>query len=666
MIAEEASVSDEAARQIESEVIDELYKSTVGKLQSRREQYRGLAEESTPPEPGSTDRYKSYLDELRKEYRSEKQEKIRNKSFEHDKSARTPLDASFNGNLTVGNILPPPREAENGRLEPDPRGRDKETVIVRNEIRNRPAINTNGSSARAELTHEGFGNENGEGGRHPYSKQGDRLADNNSMKDDFLASRLSDRQARLGLGQAPTSRDAGNLPKDRSDTAAASFETRFRYDDTSKVESGDLLSSVRAPRDYGVTSQVDIKETSALYSEVMARKPACYSVQKDRGDIYQATTLAGGSDYESKGLSSPKPAYGQPRADSSDKKHYTWNDEKQTEEGPRFGREKSRDPFEDKLSHRIDDHGGRESPVATGRRELGKPPLRDRSPPLKDDFTQLRSDRGRIEGKTTGVDKGLASDRAKREDLIGRSPEYPSKDIDPASLLGKCKRLETENHILLKNNAELRRENSELKDKLAEQGDLSDLKDKIRELLDKNKRMELQLMTQHSSPLITPKTPMSQTHQFFGQYGKGADDSKVRGQSGEKLPNHHESFKHLPHTERRKLTRADPFEKQTGTKLKFADSVLGMLRQLVDLSQGDDECRHAWKILKNVVGEYVDLKRESKAMGGSPLLPKLNSTHSEHLDSKSTDRGRLKSEERNRWRERNYPKEPKNSGYHLG
>lgn len=671
MIGEEASVADEAARQIESEVIDELYKTTVGKLGSRREQFKAAAETGAPIDGASKERYKNYLEELRKEYKFEKEEKIRNKSFEYDKTSRSLQESTLNGNLANSNILASYKDAEINRLENDQRARDKETVIVRNEIRNRTATAGFGASARVELLQESRSEAVIHSYDRPEIKVSELSRDQLAKKEDVSGARMNDVGERTYKPHLASLEHREFNYKEQREEIPRYQEARYRQ---AGLSTEDLLESSRKQRetrDYLNTAKGSEQIDSGIRQpEIRSRIAESYSSQRGPRDIYQATTLAGGSDYDSKMASSPKAYNAGLGSDSSDKKLYNWNDDKSPEESKRFARDKSPDPFEDKTLQRYDGPSSKEQAPKEDRLDPARPPLRDRSPVAKDDMIPLQSERGRPELKNPGFDKLYHTEREKREDPRGKSPDLsplPHRDTDHTAMLGKSKRLETENHILLKNNAELRRENNELREKLNEKGNIQELKDKIRELTEKNRRLELQLMSQQNSPLLMPKTPQVQTHQFFNEYSATMDSGRLRGKSSENLHSHHESFKHLPHTERRKMTKDRDVDKVNNTRLKFADSVVGMLRQLVDLQQGEDECKHAWKILKSMVGEYVDLKRERKhSPGSSSFLQKNGNSTLEQSDYGRTERTKQRSEERNKWRERNPPTESRHLKSRLG
>jgi hypothetical protein len=669
-MAEDGSVSEEAARQIESEVVDDMYKTTVSKLSSRREQYKAVADTGQPAEGVNSEKYKSYLDDLRREYRSEKEEKIRNKSFEYDKSSRSHQEASFNGNFTMSNILGSNKEADSARLENEMRPRDKETVVVRNEIRNRAAFPINATTARSELLQENYGGDFNEFSERAIFKKSDHLKDQNGRKEDVDVLYSNDNLGKYHkIGHSAINLNEKDKKEIREELSG-NQNGRLRYEGLPKDEFGGSSGNIRDYRDYPNTSRVlETGENSRIPPDYLPRKEEIYEKQRDKRPIFNSTTLAGNSDFDSKVNASPHSYKNDLRSNSSEKKLYNWIEDKVTDDGHKYKREKSKDPFEDKPSHRNEAPPNRDIPMTSSRNEPTRPPIRDRSPQCKDELAALRSERGKFEEKGQTFDKLYYTEREKRDDSRNRSPDlspFPRVEPENSTIIGKSKRLETENHILLKNNSELRRENNELKEKLKDLDDINQLKDKIRELTEKNRRLELQAMSQQSSPLIMPKTPSVHTHQFFNDYGKSVDNGKLRGQSSEILLQNNQSYKHLPQTERRKLSKEQPGEKAAGTKLKFADSVLGMVRQLVDLTQGEEECKHAWKILKNMVGEYVDLKRESKMGFGSPILNKNGSANSETFDFKSTERARLRSEEKNRWRDRNPQQESKKLGSRPG
>lgn len=656
-MAEEGSASDEVAKQIESEVIDDMYKTTVSKLHSRREQYKNFANDDHVDDDLNKDKYRSYLEGLRKEYKNEKEEKIRNKSFEYDKSSRNYHDSSFNGNFTMNNILGGSKEAESGRQEPDFRSKEKETVVVRTEIRNRAGNMLPSMNARSELRQESYGAENLGIADNPFARMGGPTGDHGMNNDRGILELSRDALGKHQIkGQSSfTLRDKeGNeLLEEISDLK----KPRFRYQGLSNDRKTDEIGAKSEPQEYGGQSTpMDFQDSGTFYPKSKQKYDFMHPSHHER-DYLKAATIEETMEFERKAHQSPKDLKREPAAtNSSDKKLYTWNDDKLADDSHKQMREKSKDPFEDKSSHRHGLTASKEIALSSSRLEAGRPPIRDRSPQNRSEIYPTRSDRFNGEGKVDAFDRPFYTERDKRDAPPYTGADYstfPRKETDQNSIVGRSKRIETENQILLLNNAELRRENSELKERLKELDSISELKDKINDLLEKNRKLELQAMRQYSSPLITPKTHASQTQQFFKDYGKEAGSSS-RGQSSDIAGHQHKSHKQLPQTERHKLTSELQTDRQSATKLKFADSVLGMIRQLVDLTQGDDEYRQAWKILKNMVGEYVDLKREFKMTMSSPSLQKTGSYNSEHIDFKSTERARLHSEEKNKWRDRHH------------
>jgi hypothetical protein len=96
--AEERTETDNIAQVIESDVIDDMYKTSVERMRSRRELVKeivGQDHERPGANPPAAEGYKQYLEELRKEIRSEKEEKVRNKSFEHERSLRSQSESNM-------------------------------------------------------------------------------------------------------------------------------------------------------------------------------------------------------------------------------------------------------------------------------------------------------------------------------------------------------------------------------------------------------------------------------------------------------------------------------------------------------------------------------------------------------------------------------------------
>jgi hypothetical protein len=333
---------------------------------------------------------------------------------------------------------------------------------------------------------------------------------------------------------------------------------------------------------------------------------------------------------------------------SSEKRLYNWQEEKASDDCFKLPRGKSRDPFEEKDTQAFDKAilDSYLKPVNS------RPPLHSRSPP-REALPASFNDKSKLDIKDGYQDKMYFTERDHRKEYRSKDSDLghqsTSREHDFATLMGKCKRLESENQILLKNNSELRKENLEMREKLAHSEPMKELENKLRELNEINKKLELQLMSQASSPVLASNSSYHQSRPFFNQNSLSRERLNRSGGSSDRPHKHFESSKHFSQTER--LNGAN--SKAMSTKVKFADSVLGMLRQLVDLNKGDEEFKQAWKLLKNVIGEYVELKREARSGPRSPLLKKDLSTNSENFRMKSPDVVRQRSAERNKWRDRN-------------
>ena len=201
------------------------------------------------------------------------------------------------------------------------------------------------------------------------------------------------------------------------------------------------------------------------------------------------------------------------------------------------------------------------------------------------------------------------TDRNQKPDRNEISPDIPptNNNIDYMSILGRCKRLENENQILLKNNSELRRENIELMGRNKDSS-VEDLKKKILMLEEKNRKLENQL--------ISPILPHNNNH-FIDPISSMNNISKIYTSNTDRYNNNS--------------------NRKYNTKIKFADSVLNMVKQLVDINDNDEE-KTAWKVLKNVINEYVRLKKTNISTS---------------IDD-SSNRYRNRSEEHNKWKNRSY------------
>jgi hypothetical protein len=635
-------------KQVESEVMEDLYKSSRERLQARRDMNKSIGEDQMKREPVNPDKYKSYLEELRRDFKTEKEDKIRNKSFEFDKSVRSTSD-----HAAVNNILASKQEERPHRDD-----KEKENVNIRQEIRNR-----SGSASMSNLNQNVEGKleapdlaksfpKAGEGERKPF----DYTVTSRVSRDAELprAERVAnynyaDRAIRPEVGGDRLGGAIG-LERDRA-YEKPEYESRYKPLDSAT----------------DVPARVQLHEKPRSYERDADRAYDKYDTSyrdKEFGQKSEQDPFARRQDNMPTGHIAIT-RHGGAEPTSSDKKRYNWRDgappvdpfeEKRADKelpGDKFlaGRNGVSRGEGDKYSGLINTMGAKSSePERLHEKETIQ---------AREKFDAVHTDRAgreRREFIQRLEEKLHKTERDKNRRPESRSPDLqaPSsagKDKDYHALVGKCKRLEEENQVLLKNNSELRRENLDLKDKLIESGS-SDLREKLRILTEKNKRLEMQLASQTSSPLAMPRTPeLRGQRQFFGSNTQ--ENKNPHHQEG--LIHHAESFKHLPNTERVKAHFDPALDRRHGAKNKLADSVIGMVRQLIELPQNDDECKTAWKFLKTVVGEYVEMKKERQGgnMTSGPFLKKIVSTHSENLQNRSLERIRQRSEDHNnKWRSR--------------
>jgi hypothetical protein len=181
--------------------------------------------------------------------------------------------------------------------------------------------------------------------------------------------------------------------------------------------------------------------------------------------------------------------------------------------------------------------------------------------------------------------------------------ESPS-DKDYMGVSGKSKRLENENQILLKNNSELRRENMELKSRLEGRGEYQELLKRIAQLEEMNHDLEGQLQSITISP-IHSKALHQEADSLL--YRRPGGKSYLSQTAKSFFP---DSMKGVSQTDRGGLGGYRGDSAGDNTKSKFAESILDMVKQLVPSRVGPEDYKGAWKVLKNVVGEYFELKKE--------------------------------------------------------
>ena len=652
-------MSEDAARQIEAEVIGDMYKTTTERLQARREKFQALADEGGEEVGQKTDRYKSYMEDLRREYRSEKEEKVRNKSFEYDKSVRSQSEVAFNPQQSMGNILSGIREDDSKRRELDERPTGQETVSIRHEIRSRQAQGLAGAN-----------------GSPRHGVEGHRMREFIQQQDEYGLTSAYDRskqpaldlpraQKRSGISEYQSTTQGLDALENRAENNVSEINPSskerggmgdYAKQSVDKLEFRDTRVHDR-PR-HMPPDEIEFKEYVAGEVFITSKSHESREFHARVGDKSGGIAQRIYQDRNPVNISSPLVKRTELEMTSSEKKLYNWNEEKQEEDKRRIDKDKSRDPFDDKTAADTGRYAYKDLSQEGSRPDTGRPPAPNRSA-SREEFNTTRADRIRSDLRDNCVDRMYLTERNQKRDNISRSPDlgpHPSsRETETAGLLGKCKRLESENQILLKNNSELRKENMILQEKSTNSRQISDLQEQIRDLMEKNRRLELQAMSQSSSPIIMAKTPNNHPTMFFDHNSKSRDRLNRTGVSQDKYGGNTESSKQLAFTERLQNGHGGADEKHKITKLKFADSVLGMLRQLIDLKSGDEECKHAWKILKNVMSEYVELKREARCGLSSPMLKKDISTNSDTIGLKSTGRSRQSSEDKNKWRDRTRP-----------